>query len=327
MTLREFMSGYRQFLMDAGLTYGSASCYVTYINNACKHLPRVASYNERIAQSDDPREQAVYAELIRIAVLDAMSDPACTIPKDDLNDWRSSASTLVAYISGFEWVKGEGAKALPVIDVNIERERSELIKRDFLPRVRTQDRFSYSYGVLPLRVLNKIATRLKVKLYDKMLGETKFLYAPDKSKFLLLKEIDKLTIATDGKVYMTKDGKDYLVYTEAFRDGKPNGFEIMTATTMADITLDHDTPMVEALEIAMKAMPEFTRLSNDIMRFKSGKKGLTVSKLSTEYSKTEYPKLIIDEDALMKELLPFMNSTALTAMKREYNLSKNKNNA
>ena len=67
-------------------------------------------------------------------------------------------------------------------------------------------------------------------------------------------------------------------------------------------------------------------LKNPEKTFKKDKKGLSVSKISTQYSKNEYPKLNIDENVLMQELVPFMNSTALTVMKQSYNSSKNKNN-
>lgn len=325
METKQFMKNYKQFVIDAGLTGNSAAKYVSYLNNACRDLNTIHNHMDLIAKTSNADNQAVYAEEIRSAIINAQNDSTCTIKAKDLRDYRSSANMLIAYISGKAWVKKKGAFT-PTHKSVIEYTRKDL-KDVFLSRVRTQDRFSYSYGVFAARILGRIATRHKIKLFTKMIDTTKFLYAPDRRKFFLLKDIDKLIIDLNGDVYMIKGDKEYPVYTETYHKGKFVGFEIIKASSMRDLSLDHDVPLYDALKTALDSMIEYKKLSNDIVKFKITITGKTTAQISKLYFDSEYQNLSIDEEEIMKEMVAFLNTVKLTIMKTSYNSSKNKNKA
>ena len=75
-----------QFVIDAGLTKNSAAKYVSYLNNACRDLNTIHNHMDLIANILDADTQAIYAEEIRTAIINAQKDPSCTIKAKDLRE-------------------------------------------------------------------------------------------------------------------------------------------------------------------------------------------------------------------------------------------------
>ena len=324
MTKNEFLNAYRTFALDAGFSAHSTAQYVSYLNNTCQKLPGVTDHLDYIAASTDPDVQAVYAEQMNAAITLALKTNTAAVTRKRLHDYKSAVNLLVAFLAGQAWVKSKGAVALPTLTSVSEYSRNDL-RKIFLSRLKTQDRMSYSYGVFAARVLCKIATRHKVKLFNKAVDEAKFLYAPDKNSFFRLKEIDKLTIATDGHAYIERKGKTYPVYTETYQKGNAVAFEIANVTSVRFLSLDHDIPMYDALQAALGNMPEYKKLSDDILAYKAANPNMNASDLSTAYYDLLYPNLTVREDVLLAEIGAFLDATQLTVMHASYNSSKNKN--
>lgn len=334
MTKKEFYVGFSDFMADADFSKYSIAQYKKYLNNACKNLPGIQDLMEKIAESDNQRVQEQYAEAINAAITSAQNDENCSISSKDLSDYKSAVAVLIAYISGQQWEKNVGPVCIIPLNANSEYSKKDL-KKIFLARLNTQDRFSYDYGVFAARVLTKIAKKYKVKLYDDAINNIKFLYIDDVNKYVKLKDIDKLVIDKNGYVYALVKRKykfkyfgpyaHYRVYTERYKNGRTHGFERINVRSIADLSLDHEIPMHEALKNEMVNMPEYKKLSDDIMKFKNTHKDLNASELSKEYYNKAYPNLDICEEDMLKEIKTFIDNIQLTIMLRSYNSSKSKN--
>lgn len=323
MTVQEFLAKYKAFVIDAGFTVNSADQYMSYIKNACKKLVGVEKNLELIAASEDIDVRAAYAEQINAAITQALKSGNSIVSQKRLRDYKSAVNVLIAFLSGDGWEKSQGSIAKPKLSCASEYTQKDL-KRIFLSRLKTQDRFSYSYGVFAARVLCKIATANNVKLFDKMADNVKFIYSKNSSDFFVLKDIDKLIIATDGFAYIERKGVTYPVYTAAYKQGNFIGYEKAAITLARYLSLDHDVPMVEALEKELPNMTEYKKLSDDMMKYKQSYKG-NASQLSIEYYNSAYKKLSVCETELLKEMSAFLDSLQLTIMHSSYNSSKNKN--
>ena len=323
MTVNEFLTSYKSFVVDAGFTINSAHQYVSYLRNVCKKLPGIETKLEQIATSDDVIMQSMYAEELNVAISKELKKVNSNVSLKKLRDYKSAVNVLVAFLSGNEWEKNQGPTIKPKLDCDSEYSRNDL-RKIFLSRLKTQDRMSYSYGVFAARILCKIATANKVKLFNKMAENVKFIYSINPQRFFKLKEINKLIIAVDGFAYVECKGKVYPIYTAVYKNGKHIGFEKANITMARYLSLDHDKPMVEALEKQLLNMPEYKKLSDDIMRFKNTYKG-NISKLSIDYYNGEYKNLLINETKILEEMGTFLDSLQLTIMHSSYNSSKNKN--
>ena len=323
MKVTDFLKEYSAFVLDSGLSQFSADQYKSYLKNACKKLPAITNHLELIAESNNASDQAIYAEQMNAAICSALSDATCSVTKKSLSNYKCAVTVLVAYIAGFDWVKGEGASQRVTLTRVSEYSKKD-IKRVFLSRVKTQDRFSYSYGVFAARILQKIASRHKLKIFNNMVDEVKFLVGADKNRFILFKNIDKLIIDVDGHVYIDSKGKTYPLYTEVVKNGVSSGYEVTTVKTMRDLSLDHDTPLYYTLKDSLDSMPEYKKLSDSVKHHINSLKKIEASKFSTDYFKKIYPSLGIDENVLLKEMSEFLDGTKMTVMFTPYNSSKNK---
>ncbi|MBQ9084121.1 MAG: hypothetical protein IJY24_00525 [Clostridia bacterium] len=324
MTTESFLQGYFDFLLDAAFSLNSANQYKSYLKNVCKKLPGMAKHLELISEYSDPDIQAVYAEQMNSAVSSAISSGTSAVSTKQLRNYKSAVALLIAYISNLEWTKGKGGSPKITITAASEYDRRDL-RRIFLSRVKTQDRFSYSYGVFAARILSKIASKHKIKLFDGMVNGVSFIISADGKQRVTLADIDKLTIATDGGVYVEVKGASYPLYTEAIEDGVSRGFKILTARSMRDLSLDHDIPLYHALKDALFAMPEYKKLSDSVRSYiDSGITG-NASTISKRYLAVIYPTMSLNEVMLLGEVFAFLNSTAITVMYTPSNSSKNKN--
>ena len=320
-----FLNEFEAFAIDADISEYSAAQYKSYLRNVCKKLPCVTNHLDLIATSDNACDKAIYAEQMNAAVTLALKDDACPVSKKRLRDYKCAVAMLVAFVSDLDWNKGKGATAKPVLACASEYSKKDL-RRIFLSRVKTQDRLSYSYGVFVARLICKIASKHKIKPFNYLVENIKFLVGPDKNKFIRLKNVDKLTIATDGHAYIESKGKSYPVYTEVVKGGKSIGYEVANVTTMRDLSLDHDTPLYYALRSAFPDMPEYKKLSDSVKDYKDNGKKQNATNLSRDYYKNEYNNICISEKTLLEEICAFIDATQITIMLTSYNSSKNKNN-
>jgi hypothetical protein len=324
MSTKDFLNEYAAFVMESGLSKYSSDQYKSYLNNVCKKFVGIENHLNMIAESVDADEQGYYAEQMNAVISSALKKENFFISKKKLRDYKCAVALLIAYISNFDWIKGEGSTSKPILSCVSEYNRKDL-RRIFLSRVKTQDRLSYSYGVFAARILCKIAARYKVKIFNKMIDEVKFLVASDANKFVCLKQIDKLMIAIDGYVYIESGGKIYSVYTEVVKNGISTGYEKAKVSTMRDLSLDHDTPLYHALYNALGTMPEYKKLSDSIKQYQKTCGKMTASNLSKTYLDSVYQGIRIDEKSLLDEIGAFIDNTEITIMLTSYNSSKSKN--
>ncbi len=324
MLLNDFLDEYKKYAIDTVCTQESAESYISYLRGACKHLPGLEKNLELIATSKSINLQAIYAEQINTAICKALKSKNAPVKSKTLQNYKSASNLLIAFLSDATHIATFNKTALPVLNSESEYTRKDL-RTIFLSRLKTQDRMSYSYGVFAVRVLCKIAAKHKVKLFNNAVENIKFLYGPDPKSFFRLKNIDKLIISIDGHAYIEKDGITYPLYTENFQKGKGVGFEIAKTKTLRDLSLDHDIPLVKALEQEITTMPEYKKLSDDIMRFKKNHIISNASDFSKKYYEQEYPLLQVSEASILNEISEFLKDMQLTIMHTSYNSSKNKN--
>ncbi|MBQ7294409.1 MAG: hypothetical protein IJW79_11810 [Clostridia bacterium] len=324
MTTTDFIKAYEAFVLDGRLSKFSAEQYKSYLKNTCKKLPGISTHLDMISASGDADEQAVYAEQINAALTSALKDDSFPLKKKTLRNYKSAAAMLVAFLAELDSEKKKSKITVSLTGAS-EYTRND-IRKIFLARVRTQDRMSYSYGVFAARVLSRIATARKVKLFGKMIDNVKFLISSDGNNFIRLKKVDSLIIAADKHAYITSGGQTYPVYTQVVKDGKSTGYEIATVKSMRDLSLDHDSPLYYALETALPAMPEYGKLSASFKSFKDANGKMTAAHLSTQYFEKVFPALKLCESTILKETGAFLDGTQMTVMLKSYNSSKNKNN-
>ena len=323
LDVKSFLREFEDFLVTVGYSHNAALQYCSYVRNVCKKLPGASDCLEKIAEAENAREQAVLAESMNVAVTLARKDASCTVSKKRLSDYKCAVTLLIAFVSELDWVKGHGAVSGPLLSGTSEYSRRDLV-RIFLARLKTQDRLSYSYGVFAARILSRIATRQKVALFTQLIENVKFLTAADGKGTLRLKEIDMLCIATDGRVYVQKKGKTFPLYTEVIKCDKSLGYEQMVVSGMRDLSLDHDTPLYEALKTALVHMPEYKQLSDAFKSYLCEHPKLTAAQASKEFMKSEYSALRLSEPKILDELKPFLDTTEITVMLSSYNTSKSK---
>ena len=327
MLVNEFLKQYGNFLIDCGFTQNSVDQYKSYLRNVGKKLLSVANNLDMIASTEDTTIQGIYVEQMNIAVTNALRDEDCTVDRKKLHDYRCARAVLHAFVENLAWDKGNGAILKPGVSGLSEYEYKD-IKKVFLLRVKTQDRLSYPYGVFAARILNKIAAHHKVKIFDKMIDNVKFLIAPDSNKYVYLKNINKLIITDGGHVCIESEGKTYYVYTEVVKNGVTEGYEKIVVSSLGDLSLDHDTPLYHALEAAITNMPEYKKLSDSVKAHVVANLEENAFNISKDYFDNQYPveKENINESVLLDEMGAFLGNTAMTIMHKSYNSSKNKNN-
>ncbi|MBQ2825127.1 MAG: hypothetical protein IJF19_02530 [Clostridia bacterium] len=324
MNMKDFLEVYKNYATDTKCTPQSAESYVSYLRGACKNLPGIHNNLNLIAASTDSDIKSMYAEQINAEITTALKSGSCPVKSKTLRNYKSAVNLLIAFLSDTSQTASNSTVSAPVLISESEYTRKDL-RTIFLSRLKTQDRLSYSYGVFAVRILCKIAAKHKIKLFNQTVENIKFLYGPDKKSFFRLKEIDKLIIATDGNAYIEVKGKTYPLYTETYHKGKGAGFEIANVKTLRSLSLDHDTPLVKALELEIKAMNEYKKLSDDVMNYMKSNAVSNASDFSKSYFNHQYPYLNVSEASVLQEISNFLKDMQLTIMHTSYNSSKNKN--
>jgi hypothetical protein len=315
MTVKEFKAAYKHFLIHVTKhSKHSADKYVSYINKAC-HLPGMYDFWERLAACVDPITKTAQVEALCDTITVAFDDPACPITGKDLRDSQSSAHVLLAFVSGQLWEKHKGIRVQFISIYNKNTLRSK-----FLSRLTTQDRI-YSFGAFPINIVNGLANKRRVPLFEEMISKIKFIY-DDQGNFFYFKDIDRVMLATDGHACLEKDGKVYHIYTQVPKQTPPE-YRLLQAPKIDELSLDHDNPVEKELKKAIGSMPTLQLLSTDIQIFKQNYKK-THKKADNRTVLAAYKKCMstFDEDALIQEIKEFLSSLSLTIMQRNLNSAK-----
>ncbi|MBO5715446.1 MAG: hypothetical protein J6S23_03520 [Clostridia bacterium] len=315
MTTKEFKLSYKHFLETVTKhTHNSANKYVSYINKACS-LPGMSDFWDRLASCDDAIIQTKYVEELCDAITDALADTECDIKRKDLRDMQSSAHVLLAFVSGQTWVKHIGICVKFTAIYNHRTLRSK-----FLSRLTTQDRI-YDFGTFPINIINGIANRKKISLFDKMIDEIKVIYNA-KGEYFYFKDVSRIMLATDGYAYFEKEGNVYTVFTEVPGKG-PAKYVKLHAPKIDELSLDHDNPIEKELKKCISLMPTLEALSTDILDFRKTYKTIHKKLDNRTVLRNYKDKMItIDEDELIKEITEFLSKLSLTIMERSLNSSK-----
>lgn len=316
MTSNEFKLSYKRFLTTVTKhTIHTADKYVSYINKASL-LPGMEDIWERLALCNDSVKKTKYVEDLCNVISDAFVDPKCTIKEKDLRDSQSSAHVLLAFVSGQIWEKHKGIKVQFTAIYN-----HKVLRSKFLSRLTTQDRI-YSFGSFPINIINGMANRRKISLFDKMIDEVKFIYN-QKGEFFYFKDINRVMLGNDGHAYFEKGGKIYSIFTQIPKK-VPAEYCVICAPKIDDLSLDHDNPIEKELKKRINTMPTLMRLSTDIwnykQEYKQTHKGANNRTILSAYKNK---MLDVNEDELIKEIEVFLNTLSLTIMQFNFNSSKN----
>ena len=204
MTSKDYKVSYKHFLTTVtNHSHHSANKYVSYINKACK-LPGMHDFWERLAANKDPVIKAKQVEDLCDAITAAMDDATCPITKKDLRDSQSSAHVLLAFVSGQLWEKHKGIR---IQFTSIYHKKA--LRSIFLSRLTTQDRI-YSFGSFPIYIVNALASKRKLHLFEDMMRSIKFIYN-DRGDYFYFRDIDRVMLATDGHAYFEKGEKKWII--------------------------------------------------------------------------------------------------------------------
>lgn len=308
MSEQDFKRSYKSFaITQAHLTKYSADQYVSYLNKVCQ-LPGMHKQLERIAAESAQTKQIQYVEELCDAIATAYDDPHCPLTIKELSNGQSAAHLLLAFVSKVSWVKHKG---LSLTFTQIFSKKA--VVTTFKGRLRTQDRI-YPFGAFAADLLAKMATRHKFPLYNTLIDETKFIY-DDKGNFFYLKDIDRVMLANDSHAYFEKDGEIYPIFTEVPGTGI---YHKITAVKMRHLSLDHDYPLKDALSAYLPSLPEYKKLSDDILLFAKEYKILhpraKAPKIMEEYDKQYTSRIHIDELQTLREVKNFLDALHLTIM-------------
>lgn len=315
MTTKDFKISYKHFLTTVtNHSHHSANKYVSYINKACQ-LPGMRDFWERLIACNDPITKTSQVEALCDVITVAFDDPACTLTDKELRDSQSSAHVLLAFVSGQLWEKHKGIRIQFISVYNKKTLRSK-----FLSRLTTQDRI-YAFGSFPINIVNGLANKRKVSLFEETINKIKFIY-DDRGNFFYFEDIDRVMLATDGHAYFEKEGKIYPIYTQIPKQVTPE-YKLLQAPKIDELSLDHDNPVEKELKKAIGSMPTLQLLSEDIQLFKQNYKK-THKKADNRTILSAYKKCMaaIDEEALIQEIKQFLGSLSLTIMQRNLNSAK-----
>lgn len=336
MSKKSFLEMYQEFIVEMGKGEGTAKSYVSYLNGACKNLPEIE--DNAIDNIADMTQdvQEIFCENLMRAITSAQKNNNTSVSNKTLDNYHSAVNMLIAFINS----NNAPANTKPVVDkLPLSGEESyyskEDIKKNFLARLKTQDRFYNEFGCFPIRLINKIATANgKKKLFDKLINNTSFIYSltdgeDSQLRIIHLKDIDGVYIK-NNKAYVSINKKNYPIFTEEYTDGKKSGYVVATVNTFGDLSLDHDTPMFTALSgFFYRGATTFEQLSVSALKYVNKKQWSNkkrANNLSKEYLHSqEYKDLKLSEESLLNEVSAFINTLSLTVMQRSFNSSKNKN--
>ena len=321
LTQKELMKNYEQYLIDTGLTEGSAKSYVSYVSNAIRHLSAGGLWTS-LCTCDSVSDALALVELLGAKITAEIESGGVnvTVKPKTLRNYKSGVALLIPF---FESLLDDGGELVIPSEVlgsaTVSYSQADL-KRIFRARLSTQDRL-YATMSYPARLITKINNR-KYKLYDRLIGGIKFLCTGDGKRSVTLKEIIRVVISGGYAYAETKEGFRP-IYTETYRGGTAHGYRKADVNSIALLSLDHDSPMKIELASALKTRGELKRLSEDYRSFCNRHSSTVASNLASDFFSHEYVGGGYDRDRLLDEVRSFIDSLSLTVMHRSDNSSKN----
>ena len=325
--LKKFFKEYKKYLVDTDHTPYSADQYCTYLRKACALLDLGEGFLEAIVAISDANVQAALCEYLMAKLSNEFKKATDKSLKKQISNYKSAVSMLSEFVSGADTPKNTATTVsfLPAVTLPFESvySRKELFNI-FKSRHVTQDRYYYGdEKCFPSRIINRIATKNKRKLYDNLILNTRFLYEADGDKFFLLRDIDRLIIKTDGFVKVEIKGKEYDVYTEVWKDLKFVGYELLRVSSVKYISLDHMVSVHSELIPFMDAHSEFGKFSKHVIDHRQAAPDMTVSDFSSTYFNSYYGELSVDEELLLNQIAKFIDKLELLILHKSYNSGKN----
>lgn len=324
--LKNFFKEYKKYLVETGHSSYSADQYCTYLRKVCALLDLGEGFLEAIVAISDANVQAALCEYLMAKLSNEFKKATDKALKKQISNYKSAVSMLSEFVSGADTSKSSAATVsfLPAVTLPFESvySRKELFNI-FKSRLVTQDRYYYGdEKCFPARIINRIATKNKRKLYDSLILNTRFLYEADENKFFRLRDIDSLTIKTDGFVKIEVKGKEYDVYTEVWKGLKFVGYEFLRVSSVRYISLDHMVSVHSELVPFIVTHGELEKFSNHVMDHKQAAPDMTVSDFSSTYYNSHYGELSVDESVLLDQISEFVDKLELLIIHKSYNSSK-----
>ena len=330
--VKNFFKEYKGYLIETDRTSNVADQYCTYLRKACGVLNLGEGFIEAIIAISDANVQSALCEYLMAKLSNEVVNAKDKILKKQISNYKSAVSALSEFLAQEEDPSGTELSLLPVVNLPFESvyDQKALIKK-FNSRLITQDRYYYGDNAsFSARVINRIATKTGRKnIYKDLILNTRFLYAADENKFFLLKNIDKLTIKTDGLVKIEVCGKEYDVYTQVYVEGKFTGFELLRVNSVELISLDHIHSMHELYPTFLTTHPEIFKLSQNILKHRLDHRDMRIDQFATHYYNKIYPniaiddRIVINENILIDEVCKFIEKLELLIIHKSYNSSKN----
>ncbi len=323
--LKKFFKEYKGYLVDTDHTIYGADQYCTYLRKACAFLNLGEGFIEAIIAISDANVQAALCEHLMAKLCNEFKNTTDKALKKQISNYKSAVTALSEFLTHEDDGNDTILSLLPAVTLPCESvyDRKELFNI-FKSRLVTQDRYYYDDGkCFPSRIINRIATKNKRKLYDTLILNTRFLYEADGDKFFVLREIDRLTIKTDGFVKIEVKGKEYDVYTEVWTDHKIVGYELLRVSSVRYISLDHMVSVHSKLIPFIDMRGELEKFSKHVMSYKRTVPDMTVSDFSSAYYNSHYGELSVDEMVLLDQILEFIDMLELLILHKSYNSSKN----
>ena len=330
--LKNFYKDYKGYLVETDRTPNVADQYCTYLRKACELLNLGEGFIEAIIAISDVNVQAALCEYLMAKLSNEFENANERPLKKRISNYKSAVSSLSEFVTREVGVSEAELSLLPVVELPFESvyDQKALIKK-FNSRLITQERYYYGDNAsFSARVINRISTKTGRKnLYKDLILNTRFLYDADESKFFLLRDINKLTIKTDGLVKIEVRGKEYDVYTQVYVEGKFVGFELLRVNSVELVSLDHVRSMHELYPTFLTTHPELSKLSRNVLQHRLKHLDLRMDQFATYYFNKIYPEIAtnegitINENLLMDDVSKFIGQLELIIIHKSYNSSKN----
>lgn len=325
--LKKFFQEYKEYLVDTDHTSYCADQYCTYLRKACAMLDLGEGFLEAIVAISDSNVQAALCEYLMSKLSNKFKNSTDKAQKKQISNYKSAVSMLSEFVSESGTPKSSSVTVsfLPAVTLPFESVYSQKeLFNIFKSRLVTQDRYYYGdEKCFPSRIINRIATKHKRKLYNNLILDTRFLYEADGDKFFLLRDIDGLTIKTDGFVKIEVKGKEYDVYTEVWKDLKFVGYELLRVNSVKYISLDHMVSVHSELIPFIETHSELEKFSKHVMDHKQIAPDMTVADFSSNYFNSHYGELSVDEEILLDQISEFVDKLELLILHKSYNSGKN----
>lgn len=327
INLFNFMREYKEYLLETDHSANSTDSYCTYLRKGCAFLNLGEGYLEAISTIVDVKVRAALCEYFMAKLCEASEKETDKKVKKQISNYKSALSILSEFVVKDD-VKEVGDVASEASSLTVALPHASVYTRDellqkFHNRLSTQDRF-YSDACFPARLITKINARRK-KLYKKLSLNTRFLIDKDPNKYILLSDIDKLIIQTDGYVNIEGAGRTHYIYTAVYDKGVLTGYKRFCVDSVDLISLDHILPVHTELQSFLSDHAVYRAFSDSVRTHKNSHPGMRVPDLATDYFKNVYPALGLDETTLLDEICAFIDSLQLVALHRSYNSSKSDN--